>query len=75
MTPTYCEAPVYCMPGMATDYRIFQRLHIGPLHFMHWIPPRKKEGLQDYVYRMTEQIQHPNPIIIGVSFGGLLGWK
>lgn len=63
---------IYCMPGMATDYRIFQQLAIGPLHFMHWLQPEKDESLIHYTKRIAQQIQHPDPILIGVSFGGII---
>jgi len=66
---------VYLMPGMGANPRIFEFLSF-PSNFnvcqLSWIPPQKEETLAHYALRMTQRINHINPILIGVSFGGVL---
>ncbi|MGJ8684455.1 MAG: alpha/beta hydrolase [Nonlabens sp.] len=68
--------PVYFMPGMAASDLIFENIKLDEtqfdVHFLHWLIPEKKESLEDYSKRLIEQIQHENPVIIGISFGGII---
>jgi len=68
--------PVYFMPGMAASDLIFENIKLDKelfeVHYMQWIIPEKKEPLIDYVKRLIEQIKHENPVLIGVSFGGII---
>lgn len=68
--------PVYFMPGMAASSLIFENIKLDErqfeVHFMEWIIPHKKESIIDYSSRIIEQIKHKNPILIGVSFGGII---
>ena len=67
---------VYFMPGMAANPSIFEYINLPEnqfeLHFLEWMIPEKNETLKDYANRMTAKIKHKNPVLIGVSFGGLL---
>lgn len=67
---------VYFMPGMAASSAIFERIKLSEemfeVHLLEWFLPEKKETLQQYAKRMAEKITHENPILIGVSFGGIL---
>jgi hypothetical protein len=67
--------PVYCMPGMAANSLIFQYIKLPApyqLFYLDWIPPRENESLQSYALRMCDLIKEPLPILLGVSFGGIL---
>lgn len=67
------QQKIYCIPGFGTDEKIFTHLHLNAqLEFINWLHPQKTETLQDYAKRMAAKIQEDNPIIIGVSFGGML---
>ena len=71
MTPIH----IYCMPGMAASPKIFEYLKFPmnfQIHLLSWIPPIKDEPLSDYAKRMCKRIVHKNPILLGVSFGGIL---
>jgi hypothetical protein len=63
------------MPGMAASPKIFEFI-IFPapfvIHYLSWIPPNKNETLSAYALRMCKRVKQPNPILLGVSFGGLL---
>ena len=66
---------VYCFPGMAADVSIFEFLKLPEHYQIHTIPweiPYKAETLQEYAKRLSSQIKEPNPVLLGVSFGGLV---
>ncbi len=64
------------MPGLAASSSIFERIVLPEAVFetvlLEWEIPLDKETLADYAKRMVQKIQHPNPVLIGVSFGGIL---
>ncbi len=64
------------MPGMAASSLIFEHIHLPPNRFevfkLEWMSPLKGESLVNYARRMSENIHHKNPVLIGVSFGGIL---
>jgi hypothetical protein len=68
--------PVYLMPGMAANPTIFEYIKLPEdqfeIHWLSWKMPLKKESLQDYAKRMCEDVKHDNPVLLGVSFGGIL---
>ncbi|WP_268847512.1 alpha/beta hydrolase [Flavobacterium aestivum] len=70
------KIPVYFMPGLAASVAIFERIKLPEdqfeMVFLEWEIPLEKETLADYAKRMTEKIKHENPVLIGVSFGGIL---
>ena len=70
------KIPVYMMPGLAASTAIFERIKLPEvdfeIHLLEWEIPLEKESLLDYAKRMAEKITHPNPVLIGVSFGGIL---
>lgn len=65
---------VYCIAGLGADFRIFQKIKIehAELHPVNWIMPEDNETLQEFAKRLSRQITHENPILLGVSFGGML---
>lgn len=65
---------IYCISGFGADERVFSKLDLGghTLHFIPWLDPVKKENINAYANRMSENIHHTNPIIIGLSFGGIM---
>ncbi|WP_035631293.1 alpha/beta hydrolase [Flavobacterium sp. CF136] len=70
------KIPVYFMPGLAASSSIFERIDLDESIFemclLEWEIPLDKESLSDYALRMTKNIKHQNPVLIGVSFGGIL---
>ncbi len=70
------KIPVYFMPGLAASIAIFERIKLPEsdfeMFFLEWEIPNNKETLQEYAKRMTQKIAHDNPVLIGVSFGGIL---
>lgn len=65
------------MPGLAAGPEIFENLKLSSeifdLNYLTWKDPiNLEESLEDYTKRITEEITHKNPVLIGVSFGGIL---
>lgn len=65
------------MPGMAAGPEIFENLSLPnenyELHYMEWIKPMTlEETISNYAMRLTEEVKHENPVLIGVSFGGII---
>lgn len=70
------KIPVYFMPGLAASSTIFENIQLPhdqfEMYFLEWFLPNDKESIESYAQRMTEKIQHENPVLVGVSFGGVL---
>ena len=66
---------LYLMPGMAASPRIFEFINLSDFFevvCLSWITPENEESIADYAKRMCQRIQHKDPILLGVSFGGIL---
>lgn len=65
---------IYCISGFGADERVFSKLDFGDndIHFIQWKIPEKHETIESYANRMRREIQHANPILIGLSFGGMM---
>lgn len=67
---------VYLMPGMAANPSIFKHIHLSEtqfeLHLLQWFVPSKNMSLSEYALKMTEEVKHKDPVLLGVSFGGML---
>ncbi|MEX0274541.1 MAG: alpha/beta fold hydrolase [Flavobacteriaceae bacterium] len=67
---------VYFMPGMAANPSIFKHIHlpqdIFESHWLKWFVPEKGMTMQAYAQRLNEEISHANPVLVGVSFGGMM---
>ncbi len=64
------------MPGLAASPAIFERISLPQDEFeiilLEWEIPFDKETLSNYAKRIAAKITHDSPILIGVSFGGIL---
>jgi pimeloyl-ACP methyl ester carboxylesterase len=64
---------IYILSGLGADDRVFSRINFPENHtHLVWIENKPNESLQGYAARMAQKIEHPNPIIIGLSFGGIV---
>ncbi|MBK9223766.1 MAG: alpha/beta hydrolase [Flavobacterium sp.] len=70
------KIPVYFMPGLAASSAIFERISLPSTEFemvlLEWEIPLDNETLANYAKRIAGKIKHKNPVLIGVSFGGIL---
>lgn len=74
---TSSKIHIYFVPGLAASPKIFEYLQLPEdqfeLHFLEWIIPSSiDETIYDYSKRMAALVHHPNPVLLGVSFGGIM---
>ncbi len=65
---------IYVFTGLGADERVFYKINFGnynPIH-IKWITPIQKETIEEYALRLTQQITTSNPILLGLSFGGMM---
>ncbi|TDH27802.1 alpha/beta hydrolase [Segetibacter sp. 3557_3] len=65
---------VYFIAGLGANEKAFGFLDLSfcePV-FISWIKPHPRETLAEYAGRLREVITDTDPIIVGVSFGGML---
>ncbi|HSK12657.1 MAG TPA: alpha/beta hydrolase family protein [Phnomibacter sp.] len=65
---------IYCISGLAADFRIFSQLKVKDaiLHPIEWQMPEEGESLPSFAAKLARQILHEDPVLLGVSFGGML---
>ena len=65
---------VYFISGLGADKRVYSFLDLSfcdPV-YINWIDPIKNESLESYALRLRKTIPQPDPVIVGISFGGML---
>lgn len=68
---------IYLMPGLAAGPEIFENIKLSTkcyeLHYLTWLQPLSlKETIADYAMRIRNDIKHEKPVLVGVSFGGII---
>ncbi len=65
---------IYLLSGLGADHRVLQDLDFSGYEttFIKWTQPLENESIEEYAERLIEQIKTKNPIIIGLSFGGMM---
>jgi pimeloyl-ACP methyl ester carboxylesterase len=65
---------LYILSGLGADERVFQHLDFSGHQptFIKWIDPNINETIGQYATRLSAQITSLNPILIGLSFGGIM---
>lgn len=65
---------IYIFSGLGVDKRVFDRIDFGSMDitFIDWIAPNYNESIQEYAGRISKKITSPNPVLIGLSFGGMI---
>ncbi len=70
------KIPVYLMPGLAASSAIFEHIDLPSdtfeIHKLEWLMPIKSESLEAYASRVAKLVTLPNPVLVGVSFGGII---
>ncbi|MBE9111351.1 alpha/beta hydrolase [Nodosilinea sp. LEGE 07298] len=65
---------IYFISGLGADWRVFHRLQLKgyrPVHIC-WERPYRGESIEHYAQRLLGQVTTPHPILVGLSFGGLM---
>ncbi len=72
--PANSMKTLYCISGLGADERAFSKLTIDGfnLKVIPWLVPLPAETLVHYAERMRLEIQEQDPILMGLSFGGML---
>ncbi|MBA4057543.1 MAG: alpha/beta hydrolase [Marivirga sp.] len=65
---------LFLISGLGADKRVFDFLDLSEYktHHIQWVDPHHKESIESYASRLSSQITKDRPILIGVSFGGLI---
>ena len=67
---------LYCVPGLGASPKIFEHISLPEdveMHIIEWkIPLSLDESMHNYARRMCSEIQHEKPMLLGVSFGGMM---
>jgi pimeloyl-ACP methyl ester carboxylesterase len=69
------QKTIYCISGLGADEKVFSNLRMQQytLKYIPWLKPEKGETLQAYAQRMAASITDHSPVLMGVSFGGMVG--
>jgi len=65
---------LFLFSGLGADKRVFEFLDLSSYSVQHieWIHPFLQEQMEKYAERLLPQITAENPVLIGVSFGGMI---
>jgi len=65
---------IYILSGLGADERVFKRLNFTgySVRFIQWEIPNKNDSIENYASKICKQITTPKPILIGLSFGGIM---
>jgi pimeloyl-ACP methyl ester carboxylesterase len=65
---------LFLLSGLGADKRVFGFLELTEfeLHYIAWAKPFPGESLSEYAKRLLPQITEDKPILLGVSFGGMI---
>lgn len=65
---------IFVVSGLGADQSVFVNLKLPNYNLIHihWIDPIKNESMADYAKRLLPQITENNPILLGLSLGGMI---
>ena len=65
---------IYCISGLGADHRFFGNLHIDGYSFLPvpWVEFSSDDDMRSYALKMYHSIPEKDPLILGLSFGGML---
>ena len=65
---------IYILSGLGADERVFKLIDfsIYKVNFIRWISPLASESIKNYSKRLVSQIHSERPILVGLSFGGMM---
>lgn len=71
------QKKIYFISGLGADESAFVALELPGIErvYLNWMEPLKGERIEQYAFRMAERITEPNPIIVGLSFGGMMAME
>ena len=68
---------VYIFSGLGTDERVFNDSDLTGFNaiFIEWVAPLGNESIESYSQRLSQRITLYRPILIGLSFGGMVAME
>lgn len=65
---------IFIFTGLGADERVFHKINFENYNAIHikWITPIQNETIEEYALRLTQQITTSHPILVGLSFGGMM---
>lgn len=65
---------IYCISGLGVDERLFRKVEVPGFQLVHlpWVVYDRHDTMKSYAAKMKVMIGDKNPIIMGVSFGGMV---
>lgn len=72
------QTRIYLISGLGADESAFENLDFKsqPTTYLPWLKPKNEnESIQSYAARMAEKITDENPILLGLSFGGMISME
>jgi len=65
---------IYCISGLGADEKAFARLRVEGHQFVHlpWLMPEGNEPIGQYAGRMAALVKEDKPVLMGLSFGGIM---
>ncbi|TSJ40106.1 alpha/beta fold hydrolase [Fluviicola chungangensis] len=64
----------YILSGLGADERVFDQIDFGDFApvFIPWEPVEHSQSFESYVEQLSRQVKSTHPILIGISFGGII---
>ena len=68
------KSTCYILSGLGADERVFDKIDFGDFSpvFIPWEPVDPEESFESYVRQLCIHVKAENPILIGISFGGIV---
>jgi len=67
---------IYLFPGLGANYKIFENLTLPNTYeiiYLEWkVPTSIDQPILDYAKLYLKDIKHEKPVLVGVSFGGIM---
>jgi len=65
---------LFLFSGLGADKRVYEYLDLSAYKVNHvdWIDPLPNESIEQYAERLSGKIGKNNPVLVGVSFGGMV---
>ncbi len=64
----------FIFSGLGADERVFEQIDFGDFSpvFIPWEPVNPDQSFESYIQQLSKHISSENPILIGISFGGII---
>ncbi len=65
---------IYCISGLGATGKVFSKISIEGyrLQVIEWLQPLPNESIEAYAARMAGEVKETNPVLMGLSFGGMM---